>query len=181
MAVNPDPAYLVETLPAALREVTGRDFEVMDRSVSDVTGIHLRRAVMIRDGDVGLWPGYDSRRYSLLSGPKEGRAARAALAEPPARMSGWEPPGPPGPPASARRYGRPRHLGQRTTLRPSTRSVGRQSLPREQWLAIGAECPTCGELVKESDVYTWRPSEDDPKLLLLNCPECGERLEIHHI
>ncbi len=100
MAVNPDPAYLVETLPAALREVTGRDFEVMDRSVSDVTGIHMRRAVMIRDGDVGHWPGYDSRRYSLLSGPKEAAAARAALAEPPARMSGWEPPGPPGPPAS---------------------------------------------------------------------------------
>ena len=95
MAVNPDPAYLVETLPAALRQVTGRDFEVMDRSVRDVTGIHLRRAVMIRDGDVGHWPGYDSRRYSMLSGPKEAAAARAALAEPPALMPGWEPPGPP--------------------------------------------------------------------------------------
>ena len=95
MAVNPDPAYLVETLPAALRQVTGRDFEVMDRSVRDVTGIHLRRAVMIRDGDVGHWPGYDSRRYSMLSGPKEAAAARAALAEPPAVMPGWEPPGPP--------------------------------------------------------------------------------------
>ncbi len=99
MAVNPDPAYLVETLPAALRQVTGRDFEVMDRSVSDVTGIHLRRAVMIRDGDVGHWPGYDSRRYSMLSGPKEAAAARAALAESPAVMLGWEPPGPPAPPA----------------------------------------------------------------------------------
>ena len=99
MAVNPDPAYLVETLPAALRQVTGRDFEVMDRSVRDVTGIHLRRAVMIRDGDVGHWPGYDSRRYSMLSGPKEAAAARAALAESPAVMPGWEPPGPPASPA----------------------------------------------------------------------------------
>lgn len=99
MAANADPAYLVETLPAALRQVTGRDFEVMDRSVQDVTGIHLRRAVMIRDGDVGHWPGYDSRRYSMLSGPAEAAAARAALAEPAARMTGWEPPGPPASPA----------------------------------------------------------------------------------
>jgi len=96
MAVNPDPAYLVETLPAALREVTGRDYEVMDRSVRDVTGIHMRRSVMIRDGDVGHWPGYDSRRYSMLSSPADAAAARAALAEPPTRMPGWEPPGPPG-------------------------------------------------------------------------------------
>jgi hypothetical protein len=99
MAANPDPAYLVETLPAALRQVTGRDFEVMDRSARDVTGIHMRRSVMIRDGDVGHWPGYDSRRYSLLAGPAEAAAARAALAEPPARMPGWDPPGPPAPPS----------------------------------------------------------------------------------
>ncbi len=91
MAANPDPAYLVETLPAALREVTGRDFEVMDRSVQDVTGTHLRRAVMIRDGDVGHWPGYDAMRYSLLASPEEAAAARAALSEPPSRMAGWEP------------------------------------------------------------------------------------------
>ena len=102
MAVNPDPAYLVETLPAALREVTGRDFEVLDRSVQDVTGTHLRRTVMIRDGDVGHWPGYDAMRYSLLASSEEAAAARAALAEPPTRMAGWEPPGsvtaePPGP------------------------------------------------------------------------------------
>jgi hypothetical protein len=95
MALNPDPAYLVETLPAALRELTGRDYEVLDRSVRDVTGIHMRRSVMIRDGDVGHWPGYDSRRYSLLPSPADAAAARAALAEPPARMPGWEPPGPP--------------------------------------------------------------------------------------
>jgi hypothetical protein len=94
MAVNPDPYYLVETLPAALREVTGRDFEVLDRSVQDVTGTHLRRAVMIRDGDVGHWPGYDAMRYSLLASPEEAAAARAALSEPPSRMDGWAPPGP---------------------------------------------------------------------------------------
>jgi hypothetical protein len=96
LAVNPDPAYLVETLPAALREVTGREFEVMDRSVQDVTGTHLRRAVMIRDGDVGHWPGYDAMRYSLLASPDEAAAARAALAEPPTRMAGWAPPPPVG-------------------------------------------------------------------------------------
>jgi hypothetical protein len=94
LAVNPDPYYLVETLPAALREVTGRDFEVLDRSVQDVTGTHLRRAVMIRDGDVGHWPGYDAMRYSLLASPKEAAAARAELSEPPSRMAGWAPPAP---------------------------------------------------------------------------------------
>jgi hypothetical protein len=93
MADNPDPAYLVETLPDALFAVTGRRFEVMDRSVRDVTGTHLRRAVMIRDGDVGHWPGYDAMRYSLLASPDDAAAARAALAEPPSRMAGWEPPG----------------------------------------------------------------------------------------
>lgn len=92
LAVNPDPYYLVETLPAALREITGRDFEVLDRSVQDVTGTHLRRAVMIRDGDVGHWPGYDAMRYSLLASPEEAAAARAALLEPPSRMAGWAPP-----------------------------------------------------------------------------------------
>lgn len=102
LAVNPDPAYLVETLPAALREVTGREFEVLDRSVQDVTGTHLRRTVMIRDGDVGHWPGYDAMRYSLLASPRDAAAARAALAEPPARMPGWEP----RPPAGADAPGR---------------------------------------------------------------------------
>jgi endogenous inhibitor of DNA gyrase (YacG/DUF329 family) len=46
---------------------------------------------------------------------------------------------------------------------------------------MGAECPTCGEIVTEKDVYTWRPTPDDPQMLLLHCPECGERMEIHHI
>jgi hypothetical protein len=95
LAANPDPAYLVETLPAALREVTGRDYEVLDRSVQDVTATHLRRSIMIRDGDVGHWPGYDAMRYSLLASPEEAAAARAALSEPPTRMPGWEPPGGP--------------------------------------------------------------------------------------
>jgi hypothetical protein len=92
LAVNPDPAYLVETLPQALREVTGREFEVLDRSVRDVTGTHMKRSVMIRDGDVGHWPGYDFMRYSLLASPEDAAAARAALSEPPSRMPGWEPP-----------------------------------------------------------------------------------------
>ena len=92
LAVNPDPAYLVETLPSALREVTGRDFEVLDRSVRDVTGTYARRAVMIRDGDVGHWPGYDAMRYSLLASPEDAAAARAALTAPPTRMEGWQPP-----------------------------------------------------------------------------------------
>jgi hypothetical protein len=32
-------------------------------------------------------------RYSLLASPDDAAAARAALAEPPSRMAGWEPPG----------------------------------------------------------------------------------------
>ena len=94
---NPDPYYLVETLPKALREVTGRDYEVLDRSVQDVTGTHLKRAVMIRDGDVGHWPGYDAMRYSLLASPEQAAAAREVLSEPASRMRGWEPPPPAGP------------------------------------------------------------------------------------
>jgi hypothetical protein len=96
LARNPDPYYLVETLPTALQEVTGRSFEVLDRSVQDVTGTHLRRTVMIRDGDVGHWPGYDAMRYPLLADPDQAAAARAVLAEPPSRMPGWEPPPPAG-------------------------------------------------------------------------------------
>ena len=54
MADNPDPAYLVETLPSALRAVTGHDFQVLDRSTGDVTGSYRKTQVMIRDGEVGL-------------------------------------------------------------------------------------------------------------------------------
>jgi endogenous inhibitor of DNA gyrase (YacG/DUF329 family) len=59
--------------------------------------------------------------------------------------------------------------------------MGRQNVPRDQWLALGVECPHCGERVTEADVYSWRPTPDDPKLLLLYCPDCGDRVEINHI
>ena len=67
LQANPNPAYLVETLPPALREVTGLDYQVLDRSVWDVTGAFGKTMVMIRDGDVGLWPGYAARAYPLLA------------------------------------------------------------------------------------------------------------------
>jgi hypothetical protein len=35
--------------------------------------------------------------------------------------------------------------------------------------------------VTEADVYSWRPTPDDPKLLLLYCPDCGDRVEINHV
>jgi hypothetical protein len=103
LAANPDPAYLPETLPPALREVTGRDLQVMDRSVRDVTGTFHKTQVMIRDGDVGSWPGYAAMAYPLLAPSPRVEEARAAIAaagsadgeEPPARKPGWEPPAPP--------------------------------------------------------------------------------------
>ena len=65
---DPDPAYLVETLPPALHQVTGRtSLEVLDRSVRDVTGAFAKTMVMIRDGDVGTWPGYAAMSYPLLA------------------------------------------------------------------------------------------------------------------
>ena len=59
--------------------------------------------------------------------------------------------------------------------------MGRQNVPRDQWLELGAECPHCGERVTEEMVYSWRPVPEDPKLLLLYCPECGDRVEINHV
>lgn len=59
--------------------------------------------------------------------------------------------------------------------------MGRQNVPRDQWLERGAECPRCGEQVNEENVYSWRPDPDDPKLLLLYCPDCGDRVEINHV
>jgi endogenous inhibitor of DNA gyrase (YacG/DUF329 family) len=59
--------------------------------------------------------------------------------------------------------------------------MGRQNVPRDQWLAIGVECPHCGERVREKDVYSWRPDRDDPKLLFLYCPDCGDRVEVNHV
>lgn len=104
LAENANPKYLVETLPAALKQVTGRDLEVLDRSVSDVTGRYARTAVMIRDGGVGLWRGYDTLRYPLLASSTKREETQAALsgadasAEPsptsPVGKPGWAPPPP---------------------------------------------------------------------------------------
>jgi len=97
LQANADPAYLVETLPPALRQVTGRTFEVMDRSTRDVTGAFTRTLVMIRDGDVGHWPGYDTMAYPLLARDASVEDTRRAIAaadgaEAPAPKPGWEPP-----------------------------------------------------------------------------------------
>ena len=59
--------------------------------------------------------------------------------------------------------------------------MGRQNIPREQWLEIGAECPHCGERVYEKDVSVWRPDPEDPRLVMLYCPDCGDRVEISHV
>jgi hypothetical protein len=104
LATDPDPAYLVETLPAALKQVTGRDLQVMDRSVRDVTGAFGRVQVMIRDGDVGTWPGYAAMSYPLLAPSPKAEETRAAIvaadgsggtAPPSGPKPGWEPPAPP--------------------------------------------------------------------------------------
>jgi len=102
LAENPDPAYLVETLPPALRQVTGHDYEVLDRTASDVTGSFVKTSVMIRDGSVGLWPGYAARAYPLLARDARTEEARAAIAagapggDALNHKPGWEPPPPPG-------------------------------------------------------------------------------------
>jgi hypothetical protein len=106
LEANPNPAFLVETLPEALRQVTGREYQVLDRSTRDVTGAFGKTQVMIRDGDVGLWPGYAARAYPLLD--RSGRveqtrreilaAAGGESAEPsptnPVGKSGWVAPPP---------------------------------------------------------------------------------------
>lgn len=104
LQADPNPAYLVETLPAALKQVTGRDLQVMDRSVRDVTGAFSRVQVMIRDGDVGRWPGYDAMSYPLIAPSPKAEETRAAIvaagapgdeSEAPAGPKrGWEPPPP---------------------------------------------------------------------------------------
>jgi hypothetical protein len=103
--VDPDPAYLVETLPPALRKVTGRErLQVLDRSVRDVTGAFAKTMVMIRDGDVGRWPGYAAMSYPLLVPSSKAEETLAAIiaadaagddGAPPQRKPGWEPPPPP--------------------------------------------------------------------------------------
>ena len=104
LAQDPDPAYLVETLPAALKQVTGRDFQVLDRSARDVTGAYTRTSVMIRDGDVGRWPGYAAMSYPLIAPGTKAEETRAAIvaadatdgdAPPSGPKPGWEPPPPP--------------------------------------------------------------------------------------
>jgi len=104
---NPDPHFLVETLHPALVEVTGREYQVLDRSVRDVTGAFSKTSVMIRDGSVGLWPGYEARAYPLLAPSPRAEETRRAIAaaegdeerEPsptdPAGKPGWAPPPPP--------------------------------------------------------------------------------------
>ena len=106
LAADPDPAYLPETLPPALKQVTGRDLQVMDRSVRDVTGAFTKTMVMIRDGDVGRWPGYAAMSYPLLAPSSKTEETRAAIAAadtagdeaegPAGPKPGWAPPPPPG-------------------------------------------------------------------------------------
>lgn len=98
LAENADPAYLVETLRPALRKVTGHDYEVLDRTAADVTGSFVKSSVMIRDGAVGLWPGYAARAYPLLARDARTEEARAAIAagapggDASGPKPGWEPP-----------------------------------------------------------------------------------------
>ena len=149
--------------------MTGRDLQVLDRSVRDVTGAFSKVQVMIRDGDVGHWPGYDAMSYPLLAPSAKAEETRAAIAA-----------------ADAVRRRRRGTVGAEARLGASaaTRSallMGRQNVPRDQWLELGYECPHCGEQITEADVYAWRPVPEDPKLLLLWCPNCGDRVEINHI
>ncbi len=105
LTANPDSHFLVESLRPALREVTGRDYEVLDRSVQDVTGAFSKTMVMIRDGAVGLWPGYEARAYPMLAPSAKAEETRRAIAaaegepaEPsptnPVGKAGWAPPPP---------------------------------------------------------------------------------------
>jgi hypothetical protein len=103
LAADPDPGYLPETLPPALQQVAGRTYQVLDRSVRDVTGAFRRTQVMIRDGDVGRWPGYAAMSYPLLSPSAKAEETRAAIAAadgadgdgaPAGPKPGWAPPPP---------------------------------------------------------------------------------------
>jgi hypothetical protein len=107
LSADPNPDDLVETLPAALRQVTGHDYQVLDRAASDVTGSFRRSQVMIRDGAVGLWPGYAARAYPLLAPSPHTQRTRAAIAAAegsadtpsptnPVGKPGWAPPPPRG-------------------------------------------------------------------------------------
>ncbi|MEO7334859.1 MAG: hypothetical protein ABIZ71_13115 [Gemmatimonadales bacterium] len=105
LAASPDPERLVETLPPALRAVTGHTYQVLDRSTGDVTGTYRKVQIMIRDGEIGLWPGYAARAYPMLAEARGSEAARAAIAAAdggsspdavsptnPVGKAGWKPP-----------------------------------------------------------------------------------------
>jgi len=105
LAASANPDDLVETLPPALRQVTGRTFSVLDRSTGDVTGAFRRSQVMIRDGEVGLWPDYAARAYPLLAPSDSSEKTRVAIIAAdgtdaddsptnPAGKAGWAPPPP---------------------------------------------------------------------------------------
>ena len=108
LAASPNPDDLVESLPSALHQVTGHDYQVLDRAASDVTGQFRRSQVMIRDGAVGLWPGYAARAYPLLAPLPNVERTRAAIvaadgqpadaASPTSHVGkpGWAPPSPVG-------------------------------------------------------------------------------------
>lgn len=97
LGTDPDPRYLVETLPAALKKVTGRDFQVLDRSVQDVTGAFAKTFVMIRDGDVGRWPGYAAMSYPLIGSSSKAEETRAAIVAADAVSAGEQSTAPAGP------------------------------------------------------------------------------------
>lgn len=88
-----DPRFLAESLPPALREVTGRDYQVLDRSTRDVTGAYRKLLYMIRDGDVGRWRGYDAMAYPLLAPSAKTEETREAIAEGDAEGEGSAPVG----------------------------------------------------------------------------------------
>jgi hypothetical protein len=99
---DPNPEFLVETLPDALEETTGRRYQVLDRSVRDVTGAYKKTLVMIRDGDVGRWPGYAAMSYPLIGPSDKAEETREAIiaadapdGKVPGSKPGWEPPPPP--------------------------------------------------------------------------------------
>jgi hypothetical protein len=103
LAADPNPAALVETLPPALKQVTGRDLQVLDRSVRDVTGAFRKVQVMIREGDVGIWPGHAARAYPFIAPSDRVQETLAAIvaadapdgdAAPTGPKPGWAPPPP---------------------------------------------------------------------------------------
>jgi hypothetical protein len=105
LAANPNPDDPVIAADH-WRQVTGHDYQVLDRAASDVTGQFRRTQVMIRDGAVGLWPGYEARAYPLLAPSSQVERTRAAIvaadgtasdaASPtsPVGKPGWAPPPP---------------------------------------------------------------------------------------